>query len=55
MDVPHIRAYLLSEERRTSAVSAAHDFRNILVFGGWLASESERENPNRWTASKRPR
>ncbi len=46
VDAPHIRAYLLGEEQRTSAVSAAHHFRNIRVFFGWLASEGERENPN---------
>jgi site-specific recombinase XerD len=46
VDAPHIRAYLLSEEQRTSAVSAAHQFRNIRVFFGWLATEGERENPN---------
>lgn len=46
VDAPHIRAYLLHEEQRTSAVSAAHHFRNIRVFFGWLATEGERENPN---------
>lgn len=46
VDAPHIRAYLLGEEQRTSAVSAAHHFRNIRVFFGWLATEGERENPN---------
>jgi site-specific recombinase XerD len=46
IDAPHIRAYLLHEEQRTSPVSAAHHFRNIRVFFGWLASEGERENPN---------
>lgn len=46
IDAPHIQAYLLHEEQRTSAVSAAHHFRNIRVFFGWLASEGERENPN---------
>ena len=46
MDAPHIRTYLLGEEQRTSAVSAAHHFRNVCVFFGWLASEGERENPN---------
>jgi len=46
VDAPHIRAYLLHEEQRTSAVSAAHHFRNIRVFFGWLASEGECENPN---------
>jgi site-specific recombinase XerD len=46
VDAPHIRAFLLAEERRTSAASAAVHFRNIRVFFGWLASEGERENPN---------
>ena len=46
VDAPHIRAYLLSEEQRTSPVSAAHQSWNIRVFFGWLASEGERENPN---------
>jgi integrase/recombinase XerD len=46
VDASHIRAYLLNEEQRTSAVSAAHHFRNIRVFFGWLASEGERQNPN---------
>jgi site-specific recombinase XerD len=46
VDASHIRAYLLNEEQRTSAVSAAHHFRNIRVFFAWLASEGERENPN---------
>jgi site-specific recombinase XerD len=42
----HLRAFLLAEERRTSAVSAAVHFRNLRVFFGWLASEEERSNPN---------
>ncbi|HUC27400.1 MAG TPA: tyrosine-type recombinase/integrase [Streptosporangiaceae bacterium] len=46
VDAPHIRAFLLAEERRTSAASAAVHFRNVRVFFGWLASEGERENPN---------
>jgi site-specific recombinase XerD len=46
VDAQHIRAYLLAEEQRTSAASAAVHFRNIRVFFGWLSSESERENPN---------
>jgi site-specific recombinase XerD len=46
VDAPHIRAFLLAEEKRTSAASAAVHYRNIRVFFGWLASEGERENPN---------
>lgn len=42
----HVRAFLLTEERRTSAASAAVHFRNLRVFFGWLASEEERTNPN---------
>lgn len=42
----HVRAFLLAEERRTSAASAAVHFRNLRVFFGWLASEEERTNPN---------
>ena len=45
-DAPHIRAFLLAEEKRTSAASAAVHFRNLRVFFGWLAKEGERENPN---------
>lgn len=45
-DAEHIRAFLLAEEQRTSAVSAAVHFRNLRVFFGWLASEEERSNPN---------
>jgi site-specific recombinase XerD len=46
VDAAHVRAFLLAEEQRTSAASAAVHFRNIRVFFGWLASEGERENPN---------
>lgn len=46
MDAPHIRAFLLAEEKRTSAASAAVHYRNIRVFFGWLASEGERDSPN---------
>jgi len=42
----HLRSFLLAEERRTSAASAAVHFRNLRVFFGWLASEEERSNPN---------
>lgn len=46
VDAPHIRAFLLAEERRTSAASAAVHFRNMRVFFGWLAGEEERSSPN---------
>jgi site-specific recombinase XerD len=46
IDAPHIRAFLLAEEKRTSAASAAVHFRNLRVFFGWLVKEGERENPN---------
>jgi site-specific recombinase XerD len=46
VDAPHIRAFILSEERRTSAASAAVHFRNLRVFFGWLAREEERSSPN---------
>jgi site-specific recombinase XerD len=48
VDASHIRSFLLAEEQRTSAASAAVHSRNIRVFFGWLASEGEREreNPN---------
>jgi site-specific recombinase XerD len=46
VDAPHIRAFLLAEERRTSPASAAVHFRNLRVFFGWLAREEERSSPN---------
>ena len=46
VEAEHLRVFLLAEERRTSAVSAAVHFRNLRVFFGWLASEEERPNPN---------
>jgi len=46
VDAEHIRAFILAEERRTSAASAAVHFRNLRVYFGWLASEGERANPN---------
>jgi site-specific recombinase XerD len=46
VDASQIRAFLLAEEQRTSAASAAVHFRNIREFFGWLATEGERENPN---------
>ena len=39
VDAEHIRAFILSEERRTSAASAAVHFRNLRVYFGWLARE----------------
>lgn len=45
VDAPHIR---VPAPRGTADLGRirAHHFRNIRVFFGWLASESERENPN---------
>ena len=41
VEAEHVRAFLLAEEERTSAVSAAVHFRNLRVFfGGWLARRS---------------
>src|SRR5450631_2010407 len=42
----YLRAFLLAEERRTSAVSAAVHFRNLRVFFGWLVREEERSAPS---------
>ena len=53
VDAEHLRAFLLAEERRTSAPSAAVHFRNLRVFFGWLAREGERTNPR--TGSTGPR
>src|SRR5262249_34965848 len=44
VDAEHLRAFLLAEERRTSAPSAAVHFRNLRVYFGWLAREGERAN-----------
>lgn len=46
VDAEHLRAFILSEEQRTSAVSAAVHFRNLRVYFGWLAREGERTSPN---------
>src|SRR5215470_7834433 len=46
VDAGHLRAFLLSEEQRTSAASAAVHFRNLRVYFGWLAREGERTNAN---------
>jgi site-specific recombinase XerD len=51
----HLREFLLAEERRTSAPSAAVHFRNLRVFFGWLASEGERSNPNPMDRVERPK
>jgi site-specific recombinase XerD len=50
----HLRAFLLSEEQRTSAASAAVHFRNLRVFFGWIAAEEERSNPNPMTRVEGP-
>jgi integrase/recombinase XerD len=46
VDASHIRGFLLAEEHRTSAASAAVHFRNLRVFFGWLAREEERSSTN---------
>ena len=46
----HLRSFLLAEERRTSAVSAAVHFRNLRVYFGWLVREEERAARARWIA-----
>jgi site-specific recombinase XerD len=55
VDTEHLRAFLLAEERRTSAPSAAVHFRNLRVFFGWLAREGERTNPNPMTRVEKPK
>src|SRR5690242_13934301 len=55
VDAEHLRAFLLAEERRTSATSAAVHFRNLRVFFGWLAREGERANPNPMDRIDRPK
>jgi site-specific recombinase XerD len=55
VDTQHLRAFLLSEEKRTSAVSAAVHYRNLRVFFGWLASEDERAAPNPMARVDRPK
>jgi site-specific recombinase XerD len=51
----HIRAFILAEEKRTSAASAAVHFRNLRVYFGWLDSEGERANPNPMTRVEGPK
>src|SRR6266704_2782768 len=41
VDAEHVRSFLLAEERRTSATSAAVHFRNLRVYFGWLSREGE--------------
>src|SRR6266404_283762 len=55
VDAEHIRAFILSEEQRTSAASAAVHFRNLRVYFGWLAREGERTNPNPMDRVDRPK
>src|SRR6266536_1869412 len=54
-DGEHLRAFLLSEERRTSAVSAAVHYRNLRVFFGWLVREDELTAPNPMERVDRPK
>lgn len=46
IDAPHVRAFLLAEEHRTSPASAAVHYRNLRVFLSWLCAEGERSAPN---------
>jgi site-specific recombinase XerD len=55
VEAEHVRAFLLAEERRTSATSAAVHFRNLRVFFGWLSAEEERSNPNPMTKVEGPK
>jgi site-specific recombinase XerD len=55
VEAEHLRAFLLAEEQRTSAASAAVHFRNLRVFFGWLASEEERSNPNPMSTVEGPK
>jgi site-specific recombinase XerD len=55
VDAEHLRAFLLAEERRTSAPSAAVHFRNLRVFFGWLAREGERTNTHPMDRVDRPK
>lgn len=55
VDAEHVRAFLLSEEQRTSAASAAVHFRNLRVFFGWLKQEGERMEPNPMTRVEAPK
>lgn len=38
----HLRAFLIAEKERTSAVSASVHYRNLNVFFGWIVREGER-------------
>ena len=55
VDAKEIRAFILAEEKRTSAASAAVHFRNLRVYFGWLASEGERTNANPMTRVEGPK
>jgi site-specific recombinase XerD len=41
-----VRAFLASEIKRTSPISAQVHYRNLRVWFGWLAREGERQAPN---------
>jgi integrase/recombinase XerD len=55
VDAQEVRAFLLSEERRTSPASAAVHYRNLRVFFGWLVKEGERSAPNPMERIEKPR
>lgn len=42
VDAPHIRAFLVAETARTSAVSAHQHYRNLRVLFKWMVKEGER-------------
>ncbi len=46
VDAADLQAFLKAEIDRTSAVSAAHQYRNMRVFFNWLEAEGERTSPN---------
>jgi site-specific recombinase XerD len=43
---PEIRAFIVGETARTSAVSAQLHYRNLRVYFSWLEREGERQAPN---------
>lgn len=55
VDASDLHAFLKHEIGRTSAVSAALQFRNMRVFFNWLESEGERTGPNPMRRVAEPR
>lgn len=50
----HIRSYLAAERSRTSASSAAHEYRNLRVLWNWLCKEHERTGASPMEGVDRP-